>query len=94
MANRPGIEGLKRCIKILGSQAAVARECGVGQTAISECLRNGKRVPAEWVLPLERATAAAGEKVSRYQLRHDLYEPRKGDSRKAKRRPSTPEAHP
>jgi DNA-binding transcriptional regulator YdaS (Cro superfamily) len=86
MANRPGIEGLKRCIKILGSQAAVARECGVGQTAISACMRNGKKVPAEWCLPLERATTLAGETITAHQLRPDLYPPAaKIDSRKARR---------
>lgn len=70
MSERIGLEALQTAIKIVGSQALVGEACGVRQSAVSECLRNGKRVPAEWCIAIERATA--GE-VTRNQLRPDLY---------------------
>ena len=54
----------------LKSQVAVARAVGVSPQAVSEILRRGKRVPAEWCLPIETATAGA---VTRHDLRPDLY---------------------
>jgi DNA-binding transcriptional regulator YdaS (Cro superfamily) len=73
--SRIGIDALARCVTILGSQGAVAKTVGAIQQTVSACLNNGRRVPAEWVLALETATAAAGEKVSRHDLRPDLYPP-------------------
>jgi DNA-binding transcriptional regulator YdaS (Cro superfamily) len=74
MAALTGKGALTRCVEILGTQEIAAQICGVGQSAISECLRNGKRVPAEWCRPLEAATERAGEKISAHQLRPDLFE--------------------
>ena len=54
----------------LKSQVAVARAVGVSPQAVSEILRRGKRVPAEWCLAIETATAGA---VTRHDLRPDLY---------------------
>lgn len=54
----------------LGSQVACARAVGVSPQAVSEILRRGKRVPAEWCLKLEAATQGA---VSAHDLRPDLY---------------------
>ena len=54
----------------LRSQVAVARAVGVSPQAVSEILRRGKRVPAEWCLAIETATAGA---VTRHDLRPDLY---------------------
>lgn len=56
----------------LGSQVAVARAVGVSPQAVSEILRRGRRVPAEWCLALEQATGGA---VMRHDLRPDLYPP-------------------
>jgi DNA-binding transcriptional regulator YdaS (Cro superfamily) len=66
-----GIGALKSAIADhLGSQAAVARIVGVTPQAVSEILRRGRRVPAEWCLPLEQASGGA---VTRHALRPDLY---------------------
>jgi len=62
----------------LKSQVAVARAVGVSPQAVSEILRRGKRVPAEWCLAIETATAGA---VTRHDLRPDLY-PNKETSEK------------
>jgi len=65
-----GIKALELCVKLLGSQQKVAEACGVRQQTISERLKVGGLVPAEWCIPLERATD--GE-VTRQQLRPDIY---------------------
>jgi DNA-binding transcriptional regulator YdaS (Cro superfamily) len=36
-------------------------------------LNKQRRAPAEWVLPIERATREAGNEVSRHELRPDIY---------------------
>ena len=43
---------------------------GVSPQAVSEILRRGKRVPAEWCLKLAAATGGA---VSAHDLRPNLY---------------------
>jgi DNA-binding transcriptional regulator YdaS (Cro superfamily) len=68
-----GIDALEAAIAVLGSQAALGKAVGVSQPAVSQILSGGKRVPAEWVLPIERATREAGNEVSRYELRPDIY---------------------
>ena len=60
---------LAAAIAKAGSQSALAREIGVTQQAISERIRAGKPVPAEWCVAIERATG-----IPRQQLRPDLYE--------------------
>lgn len=65
-----GLEALRRAVEILGSQGKAAAAIGVRQQTVSELLKVGKKVPAEWCIPLERATA--GE-VTRHELRPDLY---------------------
>lgn len=65
-----GIEALKKAIGILGSQAEAARAVGVKQPSISFIVTKGERVPAEWCIPLERATEG---QITRHQLRPDLY---------------------
>jgi len=42
--------------------------CGVSQTAVWKWLQSSKRLPAEYVLRVEAATA-----VSRHSLRPDIY---------------------
>jgi DNA-binding transcriptional regulator YdaS (Cro superfamily) len=61
---------LKRAIDILGSQTKVAEVVGVSQPSVSYALHEADDVPAEWCLPIERATK--GE-VTRHQLRPDIY---------------------
>jgi hypothetical protein len=66
-----GLQALRQAIRHhLKSQVAVARAVGVSPQAVSEVLRRGKRVPAEWCLALETATAGA---ITRHDLRPDLY---------------------
>lgn len=65
-----GIEALRRAINILGSQQRAAEIVGVKQPSISWMARHGAKVPAEWCIPLEKATAA---RVTRHDLRPDLY---------------------
>lgn len=66
-----GIEALRRTIEDLGwSQRDVADIVGVSQPSVSYILTSGKRVPAEWCLPLERASKGD---LTRHQLRPDLY---------------------
>ena len=70
-ARRTNIGALRSVIREhLKSQVAVARAVGVSPQAVSEILRRGKRVPAEWCLALEQATGGA---VTRHDLRPDLY---------------------
>lgn len=65
-----GIDALKRAVEVLGTQTAVSRVVGVTAQAVSDMVRNGQRVPAEWCLPIEAATAG---QITRHQLRPDLY---------------------
>lgn len=59
---------LRLAIDALGSQSALARVCAVSQAAVWKWLANGKHLPAEHVLRVEKATG-----VSRTLLRPDLY---------------------
>lgn len=65
-----GIEALRQAKSILGSEAAVAAAVGVKQPSVNHILNNGKKVPAEWCIPIERATDG---KITRHALRPDLY---------------------
>jgi DNA-binding transcriptional regulator YdaS (Cro superfamily) len=65
-----GLDALARAKVILGSQQALADAVGVKQPSVHHILTDGKKVPAEWCLPLEKATSG---KVTRHQLRPDLY---------------------
>lgn len=74
-----GIDALKRAKDILGSESALADAVGVKQPSVNYMLNSGKRVPAEWCIPVEHAVAeklavdGQGEPVTRHQLREDLY---------------------
>lgn len=61
---------LERAIAEVGSQAELARRIGKKQAHIWNWLNRDKAVPAEAVLPIEEAT---GGKVTRHELRPDLY---------------------
>lgn len=66
-----GIGALRQAIRDhFGSQVALARALGLTPQAVSDVLRRGKRVPAEWCLKLERATGGA---LAAHDLRPDLY---------------------
>jgi len=72
-----GVSALRQAIRHhLKSQVVVARAVGVSPQAVSEILRRGKRVPAEWCLPIETATSGA---ITRHDLRPDLYPSNKDD---------------
>ena len=64
------MRALKRAIAIAGSQSALARIIGVNQQNVNHWLLKGSRVPAEYVIPIERASYG---QVKRHELRPDLY---------------------
>jgi DNA-binding transcriptional regulator YdaS (Cro superfamily) len=59
---------LEAAVRIAGSQAELARRCGTSQPRIWQCLYRNRTIPADLVLPIERATG-----VSRQRLRPDLF---------------------
>lgn len=61
---------LARAIAILGNQTKLAEAVGRKQQSVNEVVRRGSRVPAEWCPLIEKAT---GGKVTRHQLRPDLF---------------------
>jgi DNA-binding transcriptional regulator YdaS (Cro superfamily) len=63
---------LQRAVRIAGGQSALARACGKGckQQHVWNWIHRDHKVPAEFVLAIERAT---GGRVSRHQLRPDIY---------------------
>lgn len=71
-------EALKQAIRIAGSQAEIARVCGVSTTAVWKWVTFSKRVPAEFVLKVEARTG-----VSRHELRPDIYPIERRRARKA-----------
>ena len=66
-------EALTRAIHIVGSASELARQLNISQAAISQWRH--KRVPAARVLAIETATNG---KVSRHELRPDLYPAEQG----------------
>jgi len=69
-----GMAALAKAVRLLGSQMKTGKAIGVSGQAVSEVMRRGRRVPAEWCLKIEKATGGA---VSAHALRPDLYP--KGD---------------
>ena len=65
-----GIAALARAVALIGSQMKTGKAIGVSGQAVSEVLRRGRRVPAEWCLKLQKAT---GGQVTANALRPDLY---------------------
>uniref|UniRef100_UPI001F2FCB8D YdaS family helix-turn-helix protein n=1 Tax=Xenorhabdus sp. Sc-CR9 TaxID=2584468 RepID=UPI001F2FCB8D len=59
---------VKRAIEITGSQASLARACGVTQPAVYRWL-NGSRIKADYVMAIVEATNGA---VQAHELRPDL----------------------
>ncbi len=63
------VEALKRACDVVGSQERLAELIGTRQSLVWYWLNRSKKgVPAEFVLPIERATG-----VSRSDLRPDLF---------------------
>lgn len=75
------MKALERAAKILGGQGAVAEaikaahpDSTVKQQTISYWLkRNDGRLPAEYCVAVEYATALKGNPVTRYELRPDVF---------------------
>ena len=59
---------LQDAVDQAGSQSALARVCGVSQTAVWKWLQSSKRLPAEHCIAVERETG-----VSKHLLRPDIY---------------------
>ena len=72
-----------RAVRAVGSQLAFGRLIGRRQSVISDWLRDGRPLPAEYVFAVEAATG-----ISRHDLRPDIY-PR--DLSPAPGAPSSPE---
>lgn len=63
-------EALKEAVAQAGGQAALARAVGVSQPSVWHWLHRSKRVPADFVIAVEKATG-----INRRNLRPDLYPP-------------------
>lgn len=59
---------LKKAIEIAGNQTALAKTLGVHQTTVSSWLNRNRKIPAEYVLVIEKSVG-----VSRHDLRPDIY---------------------
>ena len=68
-----GIAALKQAKDILGSEAALALVVGVKQPSVNYTLNKADRVPAEWCIAIDRATAEKNQRVTCHQLRPDLW---------------------
>lgn len=65
-----GGDALAAAVDLVGGQAKLARMLGVSQPNVWHWLHKSERVPGEYVLKIEEAT---GGRVSRHDLRPDLY---------------------
>jgi TorA maturation chaperone TorD len=65
-----GGDALAAAVDLVGGQAKLARILGVSQPNVWHWLHKSERVPGEYVLKIEEAT---GGRVSRHDLRPDLY---------------------
>ncbi|HYD04305.1 MAG TPA: YdaS family helix-turn-helix protein [Reyranella sp.] len=59
---------LQRAVEKVGGQSAFARLHGISQPTVWAWLKQGRRLPAEYVLRTEAETG-----ISRHDLRPDLY---------------------
>jgi DNA-binding transcriptional regulator YdaS (Cro superfamily) len=68
-----GIEALRRGMaELKWTQEKVASVVGVKQPSVSHILNGGKRVPAEWCLPIQRESNGV---ISAAELRSDIFHP-------------------
>lgn len=63
-------QALKKAIKTIGSQTALAKALNVTQAHVWNWLNRDTQVTAEYVLNIEKLTG-----VPRYELRPDIYPP-------------------
>lgn len=61
---------IEEVVRLAGGQAELARRCKTSQPRIWQCIHRNQRIPADLVIPLEKAV---GGVVTRHQLRPDLY---------------------
>jgi len=59
---------IRKAVKIAGSQSNLARQIGVSQPRVWHWINKASVIPAEYVLPIERATG-----ITRHELRPDIY---------------------
>lgn len=64
------MDALEKAVKVVGSQVALAAAIEVKQGHVWHWLRKSGFVPAEYVLPIYRATLG---KVTPHELRPDIY---------------------
>lgn len=74
MAERRNHKGLTRAIRLLGSQAELARQLGITPVAVSSWVNGYWPMSPHHAIAIEKATGGA---VSRGELRPDLWEPTK-----------------
>jgi len=67
------LSSLLQAIEVLGSQTAVAAVVRRTPQAVSDLIKRGGAVPAEWCIPLEAATEAKGQRIPRAAFRPDIY---------------------
>lgn len=73
---KPSVAALMRAVRIVGSQAELARRIGKKQAHVWNWINRDKRTPAEMVLAIEAATLdekTGRPRVLRHDLRPDLY---------------------
>jgi TorA maturation chaperone TorD/DNA-binding transcriptional regulator YdaS (Cro superfamily) len=78
--NGMGGDALAAAVDMVGGQAKLARMLGVTQPNVWHWLHKSERVPGEYVLKIEEAT---GGRISRHDLRPDLYPKSMTDHRAA-----------
>ncbi|WP_341477931.1 transcriptional regulator [Pseudomonas viridiflava] len=57
-------------VRLAGGQAKLARLCSTSQPRIWQCINRNQKVPADLVIPFEKAVDG---RVTRHELRPDLY---------------------
>ncbi len=73
------LHALERAIRFAGSQTALAAGINTSQQVVSNWLKSGtmQRCAPEFAIPIEKFTA---NKVTRYDLRPDIFGPAPGKS--------------
>lgn len=62
------LEALKKAIDLAGGQTKIAKKCNTTQQRVWNWIHRDKKIPAEYVLTIEKLTG-----VSRHELRTDIY---------------------
>lgn len=80
---------LEKAVELLGSQAELARKIGKKQAHVWNWLHRDRRVPADMAMKIETATDG---RVTRHDLRPDLYPDPHSDSGSRRQTDPHPEA--